>query len=111
MAVSLAGKANRRATLMQAAIRDLLAAGNSTQAYHAAIRLLQGEAAKVRRRRPGDGALIDAELAASLSQLAAQLHAHKPRRPSGCPAMPEPAHLLAAFDATIAHAAGEDPSC
>jgi hypothetical protein len=99
MAISRPGKANRRAEDAQAAIRGLLLAGNSKQAFHAAIRALYAEIEKIRDYRPADGALTDAELAASLASLAADLPGHRPARPPGCPAVPAPAHLLAAFDA------------
>lgn len=106
MASSLTDRAERRAAEVQAAIRALLAAGDSHAAFNRAIRALQGEAAKVRGRRRGAGALADAELAGSLAALAAQLHAHKPGKPPGCPAIPAAPHLLAVFEAT--YASGKD---
>jgi len=102
MASSLVTRAERRADEVRHAIREALADGATNVALHAAIRSLQGEAAKLRGRRPADGALTDAELAASLASLAARLHAHKPGRPAGCPRVPAPEHLLAAFDAVYA---------
>jgi hypothetical protein len=99
MASSLITRAERRAAEVNRAIRGLLRDGNPHAAFNAAIRSIQGEAAKVRDHRPADAALIDAELAASLARLAARLHAHKPRRPPGCPRVPAPEHLITAFDA------------
>ena len=104
MAISLAGKATRRAELTDAAIRDALADGNGRDALYRALRALQSEMRKLRDRRPGDGALADAELAGSISVIAARLHNHKPSKPAGCPRVPGPDHLLAAFEASRAQA-------
>ena len=102
MAASRVSKAARRAALVQAAIRDALAAGSSQKALHEAVRALLGELAKMRHYRPADGHLTDAEVAASLARLAADLPGHRPARPDGCAGSPAPEHLLAAFDATYA---------
>jgi len=107
MAASIAAKAQRRAERFTAAIRDALADGNGNAALTEAVIRLRAEAAKVRRQRPGDAALIDAELAGSIAAIAFQLHAHKPARPPGCPRMPGPDQMLAAFAASYAQAAGE----
>lgn len=99
MAASLTDRAERRAARVQAVIRGFLDEANPHAAFNASVGALQAEAARVRDRRPADAALIDAELAASLARLAAQLHAHKPRRPDGCPKVPGPDQMLATFNA------------
>jgi hypothetical protein len=105
MAASIATKAQRRAERMSAAVRDFLAEGDSNAALTEAVRRLRSEAAKVRRQRPGDGPLTDADLAASIVFIAAQLFDSRPPRPPGCPRMPRPADMLAIFDAGLERAA------
>lgn len=111
MGSSLRARAQRRAGVVwQPFIRDALAAGNHHRALILALATLQSELAKARRsgrRRPGDAALIDAQLAGSVSAIAAGLHAHKPDRPAGCPMVPGPEHLLAAYEAAFRAAEGE----
>jgi hypothetical protein len=102
-------RAEDRASLRDAAIRDALADGNAHKALLAALDALMSEAAKLRRRRAGDGALTDAQMAGSLSVLAAQLHLHKPDRPAGCPRVPRPEDLRAAYEAAVAAATEGDP--
>lgn len=77
--------------------RDLLAEASPHQAMNAALRQMQGELAKVRRRRPADAALIDAHMAGMLLGLSSQLADHRPARPPGCPRVPGPSQLLHAF--------------
>jgi hypothetical protein len=97
--LSLTERADRRAAeVYQARIRAALEAGDTRKALHEALRHLQGEMGKMRRRRPADAALTDAHLAGSISALATALHAHKPGRPPGCPPVPSPGFLLAAFE-------------
>jgi hypothetical protein len=111
MAVSLTAKAQRRAAEVYApAILAALADGNGHLALTLALRELQAEAAKVRKRRPAAGALADADLAGSIAAIASQLHSHKPRRPPGCPRVPGPDHLLAMFRASYAQASEEEDS-
>jgi hypothetical protein len=93
--LSLTERADRRAAeVYQARIRAALEAGDTRKALHEALRHLQGEMGKMRRRRPADAALTDAHLAGSISALATALHAHKPGRPP----VPSPGFLLAAFE-------------
>src|ERR1700733_1582361 len=99
MATSAAERAIQRAATVEVAVRKLLAEGNPHAELNLAVGTCQSEAAKVRRRRPADAALIDAELAGSLLALAAQLHAYKPARPSRMP--PGPADLLAMLDSSL----------
>jgi len=102
MALSVAARAQRRAAeIYEHAIRDHLAAGNSRAALNTALAALQGEAAKLRRRRPGDGAWTDTELAANIAALAASLHIHRPLRPPGAPRVPRPDDMTRAFDAAL----------
>ena len=105
MGTSLADRASRRAGMVyEPAIREALADGNSHAALNLALRSLQSEMAKLRRRRPADGSLTDAELAGSIASIAAGLHAYKPRKPPGCPKVPEPHNLLSVYEASLAQA-------
>lgn len=107
---SLADKASGRAELAEAAIREALATGAGQAALNEAARTLQSEAAKVRRRRPADAALIDAQIAGILLGLAAQLATHQPPRPAGCPRVPRPGDQLAVFAEALAQSPTErDP--
>ena len=80
MAASLSGRASGRAEAVATAITEALRDGNHQHALNLALRALQSEAAKLRRQRPADGAVTDAELAGSISGIAALLHAHAPAR-------------------------------
>lgn len=108
MALSLGARAERRAALNLSAIESALAEGASQKAFNLALKSLQSELAKVRRRRPAAGALTGAELAGSIAAIAARLHAHSPPKPAGCPREPRAEHLLAVFAASYAAAEGED---
>jgi len=110
MAASIAAKAQRRAVRFAAAVRELLADGCGDAALTEAVARLRSEAAKVRRQRPADGALIDAELAGTVLAAAARLSDHKPERPEGCGRRPEPEHLLAVFAASYSLALQEGES-
>lgn len=97
MTAGVAEKAAGRAEDVAAAITDALREGNHQHALNLALRALQSEAAKLRRLRPADGAVTDAELAGSISCIAAQLHAHAPRRTRR--GAPGPGALLDAYQA------------
>lgn len=101
MATSAADRAANRAESVEVAVKRLLAEGDAHAALNMAVGTFQSEAAKVRRRRPADAALIDAELAGSLLVLARQLHAYKPTRPPGFSGVPGPADLVAMLDSTL----------
>lgn len=100
-------RAQRRADLADAAIRARLGEADSHGALNDAVRLLQSEAAKVRRRRPADAALIDAQLAGLITRLASQLHAFRPVRPRGAPRVPRPCDLTGAYETALSE--GEEP--
>ena len=104
MPASLTGRADSRAARVVAAIRDFLRDQNPPQALNRALRALQSEAAKKRRRDPVAGALIDAELAGMLAGVAATLHSRKPARPPGSPRSPRPADLLRVCEDSLAAA-------
>jgi hypothetical protein len=106
MALGLIARAERRAGKVRDAVGGALSKGSSKTAFNLAVSSLQGELAKLADHRPADAALTYAELAGSIAATAAQIHGHKPRRPAGCPAVPGPDHLIAAFNST--YAPGED---
>lgn len=88
-----------RAAATDAAVRDLLAAGDTRGALHAARHELERAAASRRRADPARAALIDAALAGSLAEMAAALPGHQPRRPPGYRGGPPAAgHLIAAYE-------------
>jgi hypothetical protein len=92
-----ADRAAGRAQAVAEAITEALRDGNHQRALNLALLALQSEAAKLRRRRPADGAFTAAELAGSISGIAAQLHAHTP--PRARRGAPGPADLLGAYEA------------
>jgi hypothetical protein len=107
MGRSAAECARDRAAVRENQAREALALGNTRDALWVGLKGIASEVAKLRDRRPGDGALTDADLTALLLHLAEGLHGHRPARPRGCPPLPRPADLLAMFDERLAeHAAG-----
>jgi hypothetical protein len=104
MAASPVPRVDGHADKVEAAVRDALADGNPRAAFNRVLGALQSEASKLHRARPADGALTYAQLAGSLSITAAELHRYHPDRPAGCPRVPGPEHLLAAFEAEVAEA-------
>jgi hypothetical protein len=106
MTASLSDRASGRAEAVATAITEALRDGNHQHALNLALRALQSEAAKLRRRRPADGAVTDAELAGSISGIAALLHAHTPARTRK--GAPSPAALLDAYQAGYAKSGAGD---
>lgn len=104
MATRFTVKTRGRLAEAEAATRGDLARGDSRAALNTAIRTLQSELTKVRGRRPRDGALIDAELAAQILVLAAKVHEHRPVRPANCPPIPQPADMTRVFERALATA-------
>ncbi len=88
----------------ETAIRVALAAGLTAQAVTLAADAVRSAAKKVRTRRPGDGALADAELAANLLHTARLLRTHVPSRLPGCPRVPGPDDTLAKFEDVLIRA-------
>jgi len=80
------------------AIRVALTAGLTAQSVTLAADAVRAAAKKLRERRPGDGALADAELAANLLTTARLLRTHVPSRLPGCPRAPGPDDVLAKFE-------------
>jgi hypothetical protein len=108
MASSIADRAQRRAAeVYERAIRDALAKGDDYQALLDALRHLRSEITRLGKRRPGDGAVTSAQLAARITALASQLHDHRPIRPDGCPKNPQPDDLIYVFETALADARGE----
>jgi hypothetical protein len=81
----------------QGAIEIAFADGNGGRAVTIAADAVRKSAKDMRERRPGDGALADAELAANLLHTARRLGMHVPSRLRGCPKVPGPDDVLAKF--------------
>jgi hypothetical protein len=91
----------------EGAIRIALAAGDGGRVITIAADAVRKAAKDVRERRPGDGALMAAELAANLLRTARDLPTHVPSRLPGCPKVPGPDDLAAKFDAVLSRARQE----
>jgi hypothetical protein len=81
----------------EGAIKIALANAYTGWAVTIAADAARAAAKKVRTKRPTDGALADAELAANLLHTARDLPMHVPSRLPGCPRVPGPDDLLAKF--------------
>ena len=108
MGTSLAAKARDRAIDVAGAIRAALSAAETNRALTRAIGALQKEAKDVRNWRPGDAMLLDAELAGVIAAKAALLNARIPYRPPGCPPIPPPDVVQAAFERAYERTVTED---
>ena len=86
-----------RMTKAETDIREALAAGDHRKAVHFAVAAYYSEAAKLRSRRPHDGALTDAQIAASLLAVTEGLSTYKPDRSGEPRGEPSPGRLLDAF--------------
>jgi hypothetical protein len=104
MATAFTDKFAGRMLAAEAAIRAKLAAGDAREAFHVARGAYGSEADKLRDRRPADGALTDAEMAASLLAVTERLGTYKPVRSGRTRRPPSPAELVAAFDRALAAA-------
>jgi hypothetical protein len=102
MATGFAEKLDGRMIDAEAAVRAALAAGDSRRAFHVARGVYGSEAAKLRQRRPDDGALTDAEMAASLLAAAEGMRAYKPVRAGRRGSKPPAPRLLATFERVLA---------
>jgi len=107
MASSLYARVVNRATQKDADIRAALKEADGPAALWAAYQALTSEGRKVLRRRPADAGLIYAELAARTFAISTGLHARKPVPVPGCPKVPQPEHLIAAYEAELQRAAEE----
>ena len=105
MATSARAKAERRAETAVAAIRDLLLEENTSGALTEAVRKLRSEATHLRRRRPADGAITDAQLAGLIAGIASALHRYDPGRTSD--GAPDCTELLTAFRESLARSTGD----
>jgi hypothetical protein len=99
--------AERRERMYDDDIRKAIAAGDDWRAIKTAVDYLLSEARKRREREPGDGSLLNADVAGIVRSIAAQLHALKPERPRGCPRAPRPADLAAVYEEALSRAGGE----
>lgn len=106
MASSAADRAGNRVGKGQRAIEAALAEANASEALAEATRALRSAWAHMSRQRPGDAAITAAQLAASIAVTAGRLHTLRPHRPEGCPAVPGPADLLAAYRDAVEGAEG-----
>jgi hypothetical protein len=85
----------------EAAIRAAIVTGDTRRVLHLAREAYGSEAAKLRTRRPEDGALTDVEMAARLLADTERLSAYKPVRSGNPREMPSTDELLAAFDRAL----------
>lgn len=83
MGASLRDKAANRARLYKGRIADRQADGDFKGGVHEAQRWLLEELEKVRRQRPHDAALVDAELTAKLAALAEAVPFYRPKKTEG----------------------------
>lgn len=80
---SLRDKAANRARLYRDRIANKQAAGDFKGGLHEAQRWLLEELEKVRRQRPHDAPLVDAELTAKLAALAEAVPFYRPKKSEG----------------------------
>jgi hypothetical protein len=84
------------------AVRRLLERGDGRRAVNAALHTLQIASSYVRRCRPDDGSLWDAEVAGAALALAIRLHRYQPRALAQVRGRVGREHLLATLDAALA---------
>jgi hypothetical protein len=90
----------------EGAIRRALAVLDGLRALYEGTRALRAAAVREYKRRPADAGLIAAHVGAQLLYLARFLPEYRPARPPGCPRVPRPEDLLAAFEGSLAEAEG-----
>jgi hypothetical protein len=98
MGRSKAQCAEDRELMYDTGIRKALGDGDDWKALQRAVDYLLSEAHKRREDNAGDGAVIAADVARVLRQMAASLPGHPPARPPGCPRIPRPVDLLAVYE-------------
>ena len=108
MATSLAAKARGRAIDVAGAIRGLLSASEPKRAADRAAAARASEAKKVRNWRAGDAMLLEADLAGVIAAKAALLATRVPYRRPGCPPIPLPDDVTAAFEVAYERTLTED---
>jgi hypothetical protein len=89
------------------AVRQALALADGPRAVERACAALRKAVADEVRKRPAEASLIAAHVAAQLFYLTRELPGYAPQRPRGCPRVPRPQDLLAAFEASLSGAGGE----
>jgi hypothetical protein len=89
------------------AIRSALSMLDGLRAVYQGTRALRAAVVQEYKRRPAEAGLIAAHLGAQLLYFARALPGYRPLRPRGCPKVPGPDDLLAAFDISLSEAAGE----
>lgn len=108
MGTSLANKARGRAIDVAGAIREALSDLQSRRGLDRAVGALEREMKSVRNWRAGDAMLLEADLAGVIAAKAALLATRVPYRRPGCPAIPGPDDLKAAFEAAYERTLTED---
>jgi hypothetical protein len=104
MATGFRAKADGRTENVVRDISDALWRADGNGALTEAVRSLRSEAAKVRRHRPADAVIIDAQLAGLIAGLAGVLHNYDPQRRDGGTGFPEPGYLNEEFAACLRNA-------
>jgi hypothetical protein len=83
------------------AIRAALSVADGLRAVYEGSRALRSAIVKEYKRRPAEAGLIAAHVGAQLLYFARALPDYRPLRPRGCPKVPGPDHLLAAFNLSL----------
>jgi hypothetical protein len=85
----------------EGAIRRALAVLDGLRALYKAYQALRSAAVKEYKHRPAEAGLVMSHIGAQLLYFARALPDYKPERPRGCPRVPRPEDLLAAFDTAL----------
>ena len=102
MASSAADHAGNRVREGRDDIEAALKEADAGKALSEATEMLRSAWKHMSKHRKADAAIAAAQLAASITVTAGRLHTLKPHRPEGCPAVPGPDDLLAAYRGAVA---------
>jgi hypothetical protein len=89
----------------EAAVRSALSLADGPRALERGCAALRAALADQVRARPAEAGLTAAHVAGILLRFSAELGEYRPERPRGCPRVPRPQDLLAAFEASLTEAA------
>lgn len=86
----------------ESAIRRALGVLDGLRAIYEGTRAVRAALVKEYKRRPAEAGLIAANVGAQLLYISRVLPEYKPQRLPGCPRVPRPEDLLAAFEGALA---------